>query len=65
MSKKSKKGSGPIPLLVPDDMRSKVRTLAEKSGLTDAAIMRLAIERGLGSVERMFEPDPEPVKKAA
>jgi predicted DNA-binding protein len=59
MSKKrSKSGSMTVPLIVPEDMRAKVRSLSQKSRLSDADIMRMAIDRGLGSVEKMFEtPD--------
>jgi predicted DNA-binding protein len=58
MSKKrSKEGAvTTVPLRVPEDMQSKIRGLATKSRLSDADIMRLAIERGIGQVEKMFEP---------
>jgi predicted DNA-binding protein len=64
MSKKRSKieGAAPIPLRVPEEMRKAVRALAEKSSLSDADIMRLAIERGLCAVEKMFE---KPTEKAA
>jgi predicted DNA-binding protein len=44
-----------VPLRVPGDMQKKIRNLSEKSRLSDADIMRLAIERGLGRVEEMFQ----------
>lgn len=44
-----------IPLRVPPEMRKQIRDLAEKSNLAEADIMRLAITRGIGTVERMFE----------
>lgn len=40
-------------------MHKQVRKVAEKSGLSDAAIMRLAIERGITAVEKMFEPEKQ------
>lgn len=56
MSKKrSKSTNAPVPLRVPPDMQSKIRALSQKTTLSDADIMRLAIERGLGAVEKMFE----------
>lgn len=36
-------------------MQKQIRQLSQKSRLSDADIMRLAIERGLDKVERMFE----------
>jgi predicted DNA-binding protein len=47
-----------VPLRLPKDMRDQVRAVSDKSGLTDAAVMRLALERGLGAVEKMFQPQP-------
>ena len=44
-----------LPLRVPADMGKQIRTLSDKSRLSDADIMRLAIERGMGAVEKMFE----------
>jgi predicted DNA-binding protein len=44
-----------IPLRVPGDMQKKIRDLSTKSRLSDADIMRLAIERGLARVEEMFQ----------
>jgi predicted DNA-binding protein len=58
MSKKQNKTPADfviLPLRVPGDMQKRIRGLAEKSRLSDADITRLAIERGLGKVERMFE----------
>lgn len=48
-----------MPLLVPEDMDKSLDRLADKTGLTKAAIMRLAIERGLSAVEKMFEPEKQ------
>lgn len=64
MSKKSrvKESSNPVPVKLPDEMKSKIGALAQKSGLSMADIMRLSIERGLTLVEAMFEP---PEKKVA
>lgn len=63
MSKKAKiKGEQILPLRVPEDMRLKVRDLATRTRLSDADIMRMAIDRGLGRLEEMFSP---PEKKAA
>ena len=58
MSKKSraKESSAPVPIKLPDDMKSKIGALAQKSGLSMADIMRLSIERGLVQVEAMFDP---------
>jgi predicted DNA-binding protein len=54
MSKKAQP-KGPIPLNIPPEMRAKLDALKKKSGLSQADIIRLSIERGLGAVERMFE----------
>jgi predicted DNA-binding protein len=61
MSKKRNKSAGSVvqPLRVPADMQKQIRTLSEKARLSDADIMRLAIERGLGQVEKMFAPQTE------
>jgi predicted DNA-binding protein len=61
MSKKRSKTPDAIvvPLRVPPDMQKQIRGLSEKARLSDADIMRLAIERGIGAVERMFEPQSE------
>lgn len=57
MSRKSKQLQGDmvVPLKVPEDMRKRVRALAEGARLSDADIMRLSIERGIAAVEQMFE----------
>jgi predicted transcriptional regulator len=64
MSKKRTKLEGfqIVPLRVPEDVRRRVRDVAEKSRLSDADIMRLAIDRGIAVVEKMFE---RPTKQAA
>lgn len=56
MSKRNKSLSGPqiVPLRLPEDMRIKVRELSKKSRLSDADIMRMAIDRGLGSLETLL-----------
>ena len=51
-----------VPLRVPPDMQKQIRTISDRSRLSDADIMRLAIERGIGQVEKMFEV---PVSNAA
>jgi predicted DNA-binding protein len=51
-----------VPLRVPKEMREKIRSLAEKSHLSDADIMRMAIERGLGALDQFFTT---PEKQAA
>ena len=57
MSKKRNKlaGSVVLPLRVPGDMQKRIRSLSDKSRLSDADIMRMAIERGMARVEQMFE----------
>jgi predicted DNA-binding protein len=58
MSKKRSKTAGAvvIPLRVPEDLQKQIRTLSNKARLSDADIMRLAIERGINAVETMFAP---------
>ena len=51
-----------VPLRVPPDMQKQIRTLSDKARLSDADIMRLAIERGMTAVEKMFE---RPAEQAA
>ncbi|MDD5350914.1 MAG: hypothetical protein PHQ12_11950 [Chthoniobacteraceae bacterium] len=56
MSKKKNKGRGAtIPLIIPPDMHDQIKSLTDKSGLNQADIMRLSIERGIKTVERMFD----------
>jgi hypothetical protein len=43
-------------------METAIRRLSQKARLSDADIMRMAIDRGIAAVERMFE---EPEKQAA
>jgi predicted DNA-binding protein len=45
---------GPIPLKVPADIHARIRKLACSSALSDADVMRQAIERGLPQVESFF-----------
>ena len=52
----------PVPFKVPEDMKGDVAGLAERTNLSEADIMRLAIGKGLPLLEKMFG---EPVKKAA
>ena len=54
--------SHPIPLKVPLDMQAAIKRVAHASTLSEADIMRLAIERGLAVVEKMFE---KPAAQAA
>jgi len=57
MSNKNKPAKNQIvPLRVPGELAGKIRTISKKAGLSDAAVMRLAMERGLDRVEAMFEP---------
>jgi len=51
-----------VPLRIPEDMRIKVRALSPKLRTTDAATMRMAIDRGLAELEKMFAA---PESKAA
>ena len=48
-------GSLVVPLRVRVEMRKDIRRISDKAQLCDSDIMRLAIERGLGQVEAMFE----------
>lgn len=60
MSRKAKKFESQIvPLRVPVEMQKRIRFLAAKNHLSDADIMRLAIERGFDAVERMLEPQKQ------
>jgi hypothetical protein len=45
-----------VPISVPEDMKVRIRSLSDKVRLSDADVMRMAIDRGLGLVEKMFEP---------
>jgi len=57
MSKKRSKMAGMamiVPLRVPADLRARVKVVKENSRLSEADIMRLSIDRGLGQVEEMF-----------
>lgn len=56
MSKKRSKTAGAVvlPLRVPKDVADRVRKCSDQARLADADILRMAIERGLGSVEKMF-----------
>ncbi|MDE2101279.1 MAG: hypothetical protein KGL39_28795 [Patescibacteria group bacterium] len=57
MSRKRSKLPGTVvmPLRVPTNTHKQIRALSDKTRLSDADIMRLAIERGIGAVEKMFE----------
>jgi predicted DNA-binding protein len=55
MSKKSK-SSHPIPVRIPEDMQEQIRRISKKSRLSEADIMRMAMDRGLSAVEKLFEP---------
>ena len=57
MSKRSNKKEGMVvPLRVPAEMGKRIKAIAQKNHLSEADIMRLAIERGFVAVEKMFEP---------
>lgn len=43
-----------VPLRVPPDMGTQIKKIAHANHLSEADIMRLAIERGITAVERMF-----------
>lgn len=62
MAKKRSKtpivGDQILPLRVPEDMRVKVRDMATRTRLSDADIMRMAIDRGLVKLEEMFAEQP-------
>jgi lambda repressor-like predicted transcriptional regulator len=45
-----------VPLRVPPDMGLRIRKLARNNHLSDADIMRMALDRGFPAVERMFAP---------
>ncbi|HVX56941.1 MAG TPA: hypothetical protein VHA37_04365 [Candidatus Saccharimonadales bacterium] len=62
MSRKRSKSAGSVvvPLRVPTDLQVRIRATSDKSRLSDADIMRLAIERGMEAVEKMFaSPDKQ------
>jgi len=40
-------------------MRKRIRVASDKARLSDADIMRLAIDRGIGLVEKMFHREEE------
>ena len=57
MSKHAKAGRAKTvvyPLRVGDELAEAIREVGRGAGLSDAAIMRLSIERGLPVVRRMF-----------
>ena len=49
-----KANSAVIPVRMPEDMQKQIRTLSDRARLSAADIMRLAIERGMAAVEKMF-----------
>lgn len=51
------KKSGPsvIPIRMPEDMETKIKSLSQKSRLSDQDIMRMALDRGLEVLEKMFD----------
>lgn len=57
MSKKRSKTEGTVvqPLRVPLDMHKRIRVLADRQRLSDADVMRMAIDRGITLVEEMFQ----------
>lgn len=48
-----------IPIRVPNDMKQDIERVSQKARLSEADIMRLAIERGIGAVEKMFAKPQE------
>jgi len=56
MSKKVKPVTAVIPVRLPDDLQTRIRELSKKSRLSDQDVMRMALDRGLSAVEKMFEP---------
>jgi hypothetical protein len=59
--KARKQKTAVIPFRMPEDMQKAVRKVATQARLSDADIMRMALDRGLPVLEKMFEHD----KKAA
>lgn len=51
-----------IPIRMPGDMQTKIKAISKKSRLSEADVMRMALERGLTTVEKMFE---QPASAAA
>jgi hypothetical protein len=47
-----------IPIRMPGDMETKIKHLSQKSRLSDQDIMRMALDRGLTALEKMFEQPP-------
>jgi predicted transcriptional regulator len=62
MSKKAKTGTTTMAVKMPDELRKSVQQLADRKHLPEGAVMRLAIERGLPLIEKMFAA---PSEKAA
>jgi len=60
--KNKKTAKSMVPLLIPADMKANLERISQQSGLSEADVMRLAIKRGLGRVEKMFATEE---KKAA
>lgn len=52
---KNRSTAATIPIRLPGDIRAKVKALSKKSRLSDNDIMRMALERGLTAVEKMFD----------
>lgn len=61
MSRKRSKTKDAVvmPLRVPQDMQKQIRTLSDRARLSDADIMRMAIDRGLAAVEKIFAKSEE------
>lgn len=62
MSKKKSKTGAVVGIRLPEDMQEKVRAISAKSRLAEADVMRMALDRGLSAVEKLFAA---PTEKAA
>ena len=54
-NKTKPKPSTMIPVNVPEDLHSRIITCAASSRLSQQDIMRMAIDRGLAQVEKLFQ----------
>jgi predicted DNA-binding protein len=60
IKRSSKTGGGVvIPLRIPKPVHTRIRDISEKVHLSNADVMRMAIERGLGSIDKMFREHAE------
>jgi predicted DNA-binding protein len=51
-----------IPVRMPEDLQQRIKGLTKKTRSSDADVMRQALDRGLGVMEKMFD---EPKSVAA